>query len=100
MDPANWFQPERFDPSRFLNFDGSAVIKPDAFVPFGVGRRLCLGAVLGKAELFLFMAGLFHSFHFRLPDGVTQAPRLDDFIAGTTVSPKPFSVQILKLLTK
>lgn len=91
MDPNLWDKPEEFNPERFLNHDGTAVVKPASFIPFGVGRRTCLGIVLAKAELFLFLSSLLHAFHLRLPDGVTELPSLDG-LAGATVSPKDFQV--------
>ena len=38
--PRYWQDPEQFNPSRFLDQDGK-VLKPDAFVPFGVGKHIC-----------------------------------------------------------
>ena len=37
MDERHWQNPQQFQPERFLNKDGK-VYKPDAFVPFGIGR--------------------------------------------------------------
>nr|CAH7768005.1 unnamed protein product [Callosobruchus chinensis]CAI5868368.1 unnamed protein product [Callosobruchus analis] len=47
MDPTLWKDPDTFNPSRFINAEGK-VCKPDYFLPFGVGRRMCLGEVLAR----------------------------------------------------
>jgi cytochrome P450 len=42
-NPAHWDAPETFDPSRFGD-DKAAGIVPFSFLPFGAGRRFCIGA--------------------------------------------------------
>lgn len=37
-----WSNPEKFQPERFLNEDGT-LFKPDHFFPFSTGRRSCMG---------------------------------------------------------
>lgn len=37
MDPTLWDHPEEFRPERFLSAEGK-VVKPDFFIPFGVGK--------------------------------------------------------------
>ncbi|CAG9759473.1 unnamed protein product [Ceutorhynchus assimilis] len=89
MDPTLWKEPEKFDPSRFVNGEGK-VHKPEYFLPFGVGRRMCLGEVLARMEIFLFLSSLLHSFNVCVPEGETL-PNLKG-IAGVTISPKPYRV--------
>ena len=36
-DPAEWKNPDVFDPERFLTDGGRTVMKSDAWMPFGVG---------------------------------------------------------------
>ena len=58
--PEFWSDPERFDPQRFL--PGSASSRPRyAYLPFGGGRRICLGAGLAQLELTLVLAVLSQS---------------------------------------
>lgn len=91
MDPTLWKDPELFNPDRFLSADGTKIVKPDFFIPFGVGRRVCLGDVLAKAELFLFFSSLLHVFNLRLPEGAVQPDLRGQ--AGVTVSPQSFQVK-------
>ncbi|XP_035684255.1 cytochrome P450 2B5-like [Branchiostoma floridae] len=69
MDPEFWPNPEKFDPRRFLDSDGKVVTRPESFMPFSTGRRVCLGEQLAKMELFLLFSSLLKHFTFKLPDG-------------------------------
>ncbi|XP_034945934.1 cytochrome P450 18a1 [Chelonus insularis] len=93
MDPNLWAEPEDFRPTRFLSVEGK-VCKPEYFMPFGVGRRMCLGDVLARMELFLFFSSLLHTFDIRLPEG-TSLPSLRGN-AGVTVTPDPFKVCLIQ----
>ena len=42
---------------RFLDKDGK-IFTPKSFMPFSVGRRVCLGDNLAKMELFMFLGGI------------------------------------------
>ncbi|CAL7950805.1 unnamed protein product [Xylocopa violacea] len=92
MDPELWEEPEEFRPSRFLSAEGK-VQKPEYFMPFGVGRRMCLGDVLARMELFLFFSSLMHTFELRSPQG-SSLPSLRGN-AGVTVTPDPFDVCLM-----
>lgn len=91
MSPSLWKDPEVFNPERFLSADGTKVVKPEYFIPFGVGRRVCLGDVLAKAELFLFFSTILHTFKLTLPQGATMPDLRGQ--AGVTVSPQSFQVK-------
>ncbi|CAI5451188.1 unnamed protein product [Caenorhabditis angaria] len=73
-DPEVYPEPSEFKPTRFLDNDGN-LKKSDEFLPFSVGRRVCLGEGLAKMELFLFTANLFNRFEF-LP-GSRGLPSMD-----------------------
>ncbi|XP_035684759.1 cytochrome P450 2U1-like [Branchiostoma floridae] len=77
MDPEYWPDPETFDPRRFLDSDGKVVSRPDSYLPFSAGRRVCLGEQLAKMELFLLFSSLLKHFTLKLPEGVA-APSADD----------------------
>lgn len=89
MDPNLWDRPEEFNPRRFLDNEGK-VRKPEYFMPFGVGRRMCLGDVLARMELFLFFASFMHSFNMSLPEG-QPLPSLKGNV-GVTITPESFKV--------
>ncbi|XP_002738774.1 cytochrome P450 2U1-like [Saccoglossus kowalevskii] len=88
-DPKHWENPEEFRPERFLNENGE-VEKPEMFIPFSTGARMCLGDQTAKMELFLFFACLMQTFSFTRPEG-TSPPTLVGK-TGITLSPQPFEV--------
>ncbi|CAO2585755.1 Steroid 17-alpha-hydroxylase/17,20 lyase, partial [Lemmus lemmus] len=64
-----WDQPDQFMPERFLDPTGSHLITPSlSYLPFGAGPRSCVGEVLARQELFLFMACLLQRFDLNVPD--------------------------------
>ncbi|XP_022091223.1 cytochrome P450 2U1-like [Acanthaster planci] len=89
-DPNCWKDPEKFDPSRFLSKDGKTVEKPEAFIPFGLGRRICMGEALARMEMFLFFVNLLQRFTFSLPAG-NPTPSLEG-IAGITLGPQLYEI--------
>ncbi|XP_055631206.1 methyl farnesoate epoxidase-like [Toxorhynchites rutilus septentrionalis] len=90
MDKAYWGDPETFRPERFLNETGTQVIQHECFLPFGAGKRRCLGESLAKSNLFLFFASFMHAFIVE-PAVDGQLPQLEG-IDGITLSPKPYRV--------
>ncbi|XP_038045430.1 cytochrome P450 2U1-like [Patiria miniata] len=89
-DPKSWKDPEKFDPTRFLSKDGKTVEKPEVFMPFSLGRRVCMGETLAKMELFLFFVNLLQRFTYSLPANKPR-PSLEG-IVGVTLGPTPFEV--------
>eukprot|EP00066_Takifugu_rubripes_P021936 XP_011611202.1 PREDICTED: cytochrome P450 2U1 isoform X2 [Takifugu rubripes] len=90
-DPTEWDDPDSFDPTRFLDEDGT-LLRKECFIPFGIGRRVCMGAQLAKMELFLTVTNLLQTFHFRLPEGAPRPPLQGRF--GLTLAPCPYTVCI------
>jgi cytochrome P450 len=63
---ALWSNPDAFDPSRFLG-DGQPVPRL-AYLPFGAGPRVCVGATFALAEATLVLAILIRHFQVSLAD--------------------------------
>jgi cytochrome P450 len=78
---------ETFNPERFLSPEGRGVVRPEAFIPFSTGRRLCIGENLAKDELFLIIAAIFQTFHVET-DPSEPPPSLEP-VPGPVSSPKP-----------
>ncbi|XP_069065963.1 cytochrome P450 2K1-like [Pleurodeles waltl] len=91
QDKTQWATPYEFNPQHFLDANGRFV-KKDAFMPFSIGRRACVGESLAKMELFLFFAGLLQKFTFHAPPGVAEADLDLTEEVGFTLSPKPHAV--------
>ncbi|XP_025207305.1 methyl farnesoate epoxidase-like [Melanaphis sacchari] len=87
MDKNHWGDPEVFRPERFLDSTGQ-IINDSWLMPFGVGRRRCLGEVLAKTNMFMFVAKLIQKFEIRIPHGDQLPDKPQD---GVTISPSPFS---------
>ncbi|XP_010997363.1 cytochrome P450 2U1 [Camelus dromedarius] len=92
-DPTVWEKPDDFYPSRFLDDQGQ-VIKKETFIPFGIGKRVCMGEQLAKMELFLMFVSLMQSFTFALPKD-SKKPILTGKY-GLTLAPHPFNIIISK----
>nr|ATG29974.1 CYP76AA69 [Taxus chinensis] len=72
-DPTVWEEPLKFIPERFLEGDKSKIeYKGQDFelLPFGAGRRICMGLPLAHKMVHLVLAALAHSFDWALPDGL------------------------------
>lgn len=87
-DESMWESPHTFNPEHFLDMDGK-FRKREAFLPFSIGKRVCLGEQLARMELFLFFTALLQRFCLSAPNG--ELPSLA-FNMGITRSPQPFQL--------
>ena len=65
-----------------------------SFLPFGLGRRVCLGEMLARERLFLFAACLLQSFTILPPEDVKVTsfdPR--EYQLGLILEPPPFQAR-------
>ena len=69
-------------------------------MPFGAGRRVCLGESLAKNRLFLFSAALLQHFEFH-SDNSDSVPELDPrlFNLGIVLHPGRVKVKAVKRKT-
>ncbi|XP_063043907.1 vitamin D 25-hydroxylase [Engraulis encrasicolus] len=88
FDEKYWGNPDVFSPERFLDSNGNFV-RREAFLPFSLGRRHCLGEQLARMEMFLFFSTLLQRFHLQFPQGFVPSltPKL-----GMTLQPLPYSI--------
>ncbi|XP_022080874.1 cytochrome P450 2J6-like [Acanthaster planci] len=87
-DPCEWTNPKQFRPERFLDRHGN-LVRREKFIPFGVGRRFCLGENLAKMEVFLVFTILLHHFTFKAPEGATITFKA---VESLTLAPVPYKV--------
>ena len=68
-DPIHFKNPAVFQPERYLNQDGE-FLHDDHVVPFGIGKRFCLGRTLAEKEFFLFFTGFIQKYKLENVPGI------------------------------
>lgn len=77
FDSRYFDTPDTFNPNHFLDANG-ALTKNEAFMPFSVGKRICLGEGIARAELFLFFTTILQNFSVAspvAPEDIDLTPR-------------------------
>ena len=105
-DPKRWKDPEKFDPSRYLDYPLKAgeyagigdFTKRDHF-SFGCGRRICPGMWLAENSLFITISRILWAFDI-LPGldehGKEIKPNTEAYEPGLSLtSPKPFKARFV-----
>jgi cytochrome P450 len=69
-DPRWWPDPEKFDPTRFMG-DAATDRPRSAYLPFGGGRRSCIGQSFAQMEMVLMASIMSQQFTFDLGPGGT-----------------------------
>ena len=86
-----WAHPERFDPTRFL--PGAPPVDRFAYLPFGVGPRVCIGAQFALMEATLVLARLVREFRLE----IVGPKRVTPIAVVTTV---PDRVPVFRLVPR
>lgn len=110
MDSKVWKEPEKWRPERFMeeekdfNMSGQngiydalfGDIKPTPeshkFIPFGAGKRKCVGVGIGRVVLYLKAVTHLHCFKFESASG--KNINIDDEYFGVTLMPNEAPVKI------
>uniref|UniRef100_A0A8C7Z917 Uncharacterized protein n=1 Tax=Oryzias sinensis TaxID=183150 RepID=A0A8C7Z917_9TELE len=90
-EEGQWKFPHEFNPENFLN-EKREFVKPEAFMPFSAGPRVCLGEGLARMELFLTMVTLLRKFKFTWPEDAGEPDYTPIF--GLTLTPKPYRMKV------
>ncbi|CAH1790745.1 unnamed protein product, partial [Owenia fusiformis] len=93
-DPNTWPNPEKFDPSRFIDEEGK-LQNHDKIIPFSMGKRVCPGEAVAKMSLFLVLTSLLQRYHFSVPPGESP-PSLKVKLGLTLELETPYKVCITK----
>lgn len=91
MDEKLFPDPYTFKPERFIS-DGKISL-PDHYFPFGLAKRRCLGDVLAKCNIFMFVTAVLQKFSF-LP--APEGPPSLNHVDGATPSAAPFRASIVR----
>ena len=88
----------QFIPERFLDSEGRYMTtRPKAYIPFGVGRRVCLGEKLAIADLFLVLVTFLQSTQdydmiAKSSTGIDADPNIAD-----SLSPSEYKITFSKI---
>lgn len=91
-DASIYKQPDGFHPENFLDEQGKLKI-PEKHIPFGLGKRRCVGEVLAKSNLFLMCTTLLQNFYFDIPSG-HDLPS-DEPVEGATATVHDYEALII-----
>ena len=93
FDEKLYAEPQKFDPTRFINKEGK-VVHYDWHLPFSLGKRQCAGEGVARMELFLIWANLIQKLKFDPASDETEPlPTENEVISGFTTQPgRPFNV--------
>jgi len=86
----HWDRPDAFDPERFMAERGKSIDR-FAFLPFGVGHRVCIGQRFALQEAAIMMAVLLRKIRLHWVDGETHPWPL---MRVTTRPEKPLNMQV------
>jgi len=87
----DWQNVDVFDPSRFLVDGQLCPIKSRNLLTFGAGRRVCIGEIDAKIEVFLVAARFLHQFRLEPTD---ELPSLVGNL-GIVNFPKPYKIRAI-----
>ncbi|XP_068478705.1 cytochrome P450 714C2-like [Phaseolus vulgaris] len=74
-DPGLWGpDAHKFNPERFANGVLGACKVPQAYMPFGIGARVCVGQHLAMTELKVILSLILMKFHFSLSPSYLHSP--------------------------
>lgn len=91
-DPSYWKDVNKFDPNRYLESNGKLSLKPESWLPFSMGRRVCLGETVAKPELHLIFSSIFQRFQISLAEGSDPEIKLTGGAGG--IHPESFQITI------
>jgi cytochrome P450 len=104
-DPRWWKTPEKFRPERFLeedkylnksfiNAESKPTLEHFKYLPFGHGKRMCVGFGLGRVVMLMKTAMHLHCFRFTAEDGSNNVD-IDTENFGVTLVPKEQKVRAI-----
>ncbi|GAA0186108.1 oxygenase [Lithospermum erythrorhizon] len=73
-DPDCWDDPTSFKPQRFIGSKVDYKGQNFEYIPFGAGRRMCVGISLGHRMLHFMLGSLLHEFDWELDGSIKGKP--------------------------
>ncbi|XP_059574217.1 cytochrome P450 2G1-like [Alligator mississippiensis] len=93
QDPKYFKDPKSFHPEHFLDEEGHFK-RNDSFLPFGTGKRVCLGKSLALMELFLMLTTILQRFTLKSPKE-PQEIDLTPKVSGLGIVPPNYELYAL-----
>ncbi|KAK0426822.1 hypothetical protein QR680_009918 [Steinernema hermaphroditum] len=94
-DDKQFPNPDTFDPERYLSSENKKL--EQQVIPFGVGKRACLGESLARAEIFLILTNFMQNYKLSVPEG-SHLPSLQQIaLDGTLKRTRPFTVKVERI---
>ena len=103
-DPKHFVDPLEFNPERYLtknlteNGESSTTslkfTPHPRVIPFGFGKRRCLGESLAKTTMYKFLTAIIQNFEIKSGQ---DEPITEDYSFGLAYSPKPYKLKFVRL---
>ena len=74
----------------------SRLIKNERLIPFGIGKRTCMGELLARNEIFLFAINLIQRIQF-LPPKHNPQPDPSKYLVNLTRIPDDFHIRFVRV---
>ncbi|KAI3504804.1 hypothetical protein L1887_26525 [Cichorium endivia] len=99
-DPKIWEDPFQFIPERFLTSKNDIDVKGQHFelIPFGSGRRICLGISIALKSLQLILASMIHGFEFQNPS--SEPIDMTESLGLTNLKATPLELLVVPRILK
>ncbi|PAV87621.1 hypothetical protein WR25_06819 [Diploscapter pachys] len=92
MSDEKYFEePNKFNPDRYMSGDKLE----NQTIPFGIGKRACLGESLARAELYLILGNLIQRYEFEAVDGVPSEQPVNP--KSSMRRPEKFKIRLVKI---
>jgi methyl farnesoate epoxidase/farnesoate epoxidase len=88
-DVEYWGDPEVYRPERFIDLVTGKFKSNERLVPFGFGKRICIGSTLAQNELYLFLSAFLQHFEFSDP-----IPEILEPVTGFLLGCPDFTLKI------
>jgi len=109
MDKDFWGDPWVFRPERFIDANNKIILqKANRVIPFGAGKRVCLGEQMARTTMFTYFASLLQTYNFENIPTESDAKQLHEYEdpesvlfqkivhVGFTLSPLPYQTTVTK----
>ncbi|PSN45378.1 hypothetical protein C0J52_07531 [Blattella germanica] len=93
-DPKYFPEPDRFDPERFTS-ENVAGRHPYAFIPFGIGRRMCVGRVFSIMEAKTILSTVLRYYHIKEVEGGIEGLQRDLHVSIVLTASKGVKLKFL-----